>query len=87
MVLESDKHEIKNTSSSLSVNNWIKNLPWRLQLIVITIGLLIVATISYGFITGNYTLKKYTPLIDASMEIKLEITTAHLLLEEILNGS
>lgn len=41
---------------------------------------------SYGFNSGNYMIKKYTPLIDASMEIKLEITMAHLLLEEILNG-
>ncbi len=87
MELELDKQKIKNSSSRLSINNWIKNFSWRLQFIVITIGLLIVATMSYGFIVGNYTLKKYTPLIDASMEIKLEITTAHLLLEEILNGS
>lgn len=42
---------------------------------------------NYAFNVGNYTLKKYTPLIDASMELKLEITTAHLVLEEILNGS
>ncbi len=85
MVPESDKD--KNTSSNLSIDNWIKNIPWRLQLIVISIGFLIVATMSYGFNIGNYMLKKYPPLIDASMVIKLEITTAHLLLEEILNGS
>ena len=42
---------------------------------------------SYGFNIGNYMLKKYPPLIDASMVIKLEITTAHLLLEEIFNGN
>ena len=86
MVLKSNKNKIKNISSLLSINDWVKNIPWRLQLIVISIGLLIIATMSYGFIIGNYTLKKYTPLIDASMEIKLEITTAHLLLEELQNG-
>jgi len=82
-----DEQKIENTSSRLSINNWIKNVPWRLQLIVITIGFLIISTMIYGFNVGNYTLEKYTPLIDASMEIKLEITTGHLILEEILNGS
>lgn len=87
MELKLEKQKIENTSFKLSINNWIKSSPWRLISIVAGIGALIVATMIYGFNVSNHTLKKYIPLIDASMEIKLEITTAHLILEEILNGA
>ena len=41
---------------------------------------------SYGFYLGNYTAEKHTSLIDATMEIKLEMTTARLRFEESLAG-
>ena len=87
MNIQLDKAKSESTISRFSISNWIKNSSWRLNFIITTAGLLIIATMFYGFNVGNYTLKKYTPLIDASMEIKLEITTAHLILEEILNGA
>jgi len=38
------------------------------------------------FYTGNKIATRHAPLIDASMEIKLEITTGHLWFEEIASG-
>lgn len=67
-------------------NNWYKKSPWRLHALVSTVGLFIIVTMSYGFYFGNYTTEKHTPLIDATMEIKLEATIAHLWFEEIISG-
>jgi len=41
---------------------------------------------NYSFTLGDRMISKYAPLVDAAMEIKLEATTAHLWLEEILSG-
>ena len=40
----------------------------------------------YGCSPGNHMIVKYTQLVDAAMEIKLEATAAHLRLKEILSG-
>jgi len=40
----------------------------------------------YSFSLGRDIAERYTPLIDASMEIQVEATTAHLWFEEIISG-
>lgn len=49
-------------------------------------GLLLVSMIVYSAETGLRMSQRYTPLIDAAMEIKLEATLGHLLLEEALHN-
>ena len=56
------------------------------HILVCVVGMLMIGIMSYGFNLGNYLAEKYAPLVDAAMEIKLEATTAHLWLEEILSG-
>ena len=63
-----------------------KKIPWRIHLTILSIGAAIVALMSYGFYLGNHSAAKYTPLIDATMEIKLEATIAHLWFEEIISN-
>lgn len=53
---------------------------------IIGMTLLAVGVMVYLLYSGKHMTEKYTPLIDAATEIKLEVTTAHLWLEEILNG-
>jgi len=59
---------------------------WRMYLQVGFIGLLVAVTLWYAMSTGSRVAKQYSPLVDAAMEVKLEITTAHLWLEEIISG-
>ncbi|PHS79758.1 MAG: hypothetical protein COB59_00260 [Rhodospirillaceae bacterium] len=40
----------------------------------------------FSFLVGRDMAQRYAPLVDAAMEIKLETTTAHLLLDESLSG-
>lgn len=61
-------------------------IPWRIYVLVGTIALLITGTMKYSLYMGNRMTAKYAPLVDAAMEIKLEGTTAHLWLEEIIAG-
>ena len=63
-----------------------EGIPWKLHSLIFIIGLIIICTMSYGFYVGKFMVEKYTPLIDATMEIQLEATTAHLWLEEIISG-
>ncbi len=48
--------------------------------------LILILVSSYFFNIGSRLTSKYTPLIDATMEIRLESVTAHLMLEEMLHG-
>jgi len=50
------------------------------------IGALIIAMIVYSAETGLRMSQRYTPLIDAAMEIKMEGTTAYLWYEEFIGG-
>ncbi|PKG77717.1 hypothetical protein CXF80_04985 [Shewanella sp. Actino-trap-3] len=58
----------------------------RIQFISIPVTLLIMAIVYYSFNTGRDIAVRYSPLVDAAMEIKLEATTAHLWFEEAISG-
>jgi diguanylate cyclase (GGDEF)-like protein len=58
---------------------------WRFLAFLIVTGLLLVSMIIYSAETGLRMSQRYTPLIDAAMEIKLEAALGHLLLEETLH--
>ncbi|MEE9441531.1 MAG: PAS domain S-box protein [candidate division Zixibacteria bacterium] len=59
---------------------------YYLYLKIALASLIIASLTAYGLQIGKRLGYNYLPLIDASMEIKLEITNAHLWLEEILSG-
>lgn len=59
---------------------------WLLQITICLIGLLIVLSTAYGFHRGIQLYRYYVPLIDASLEMRLEATTAYLWFEELLGG-
>ena len=48
--------------------------------------LLIAAAMAYSYFSSSRMIVEYSPLIDATMEIKLEAATGHLWLEEVLTG-
>ncbi len=48
--------------------------------------LVMIVTMLLVLYTGNSMMDKHTPLVDAAMELKLELTTAHLWFEEIITG-
>jgi len=66
--------------------NPLATVPWRMYLIIGSVGLIIVALTGYGFYTGVQMSSTYAPLVDAAMEIKIEATSAHLWFEEFLSG-
>ncbi len=76
----------KNDPKVSSETNRDKQIPFRLYGLIVASGALVLGIMGYGFFLGNHMIKKYTPLVDAAMEIKLEATSAHLWLEEILSG-
>ena len=51
---------------------------------LILLKLMLLGALLFSGYTGDTLVRKYTPLIDAAMEIKLEATTAHLELMELL---
>ena len=56
----------------------------RFITLIVAIGALVIAMIAYSAETGLRMSQRYTPLIDAAMEIKLEATTAYLWYEEVI---
>jgi len=48
--------------------------------------LLMVVIVYYSFYSGREIAQRYTPLVDSTIEIKLELTTAHLWFEEVISG-
>lgn len=61
-------------------------IPWRMHLLIALVGLITIGVVGYGFHTGNRMNRVYAPLVDATMEIKLTATTAHLWFEEVISG-
>lgn len=58
----------------------------KILFFTISLTLLTIAIVYYSFSSGRNIAERYTPLVDAAMEIKLEATTAHLWFEEIISG-
>ncbi|MBV1951784.1 MAG: PAS domain S-box protein, partial [Cycloclasticus sp.] len=61
------------------------HLPKLLLLVAVTSLIMLTATF-YSLNTGRDIATRYTPLVNAAMEIKLEATTAHLWFEEAISG-
>ena len=59
---------------------------WRISALIAAVGLIITAILSYGFYTGDRISRVYAPLVDSTMEIKLEASLGHLWFEEIMTG-
>lgn len=55
-------------------------------LILGAVAVTIFVAIVYSFYVSIQMVNKYAPLVDATMEIKFEATTAHLWFEEIISG-
>ena len=60
--------------------------PKRLYLFTLFISVLFISVMGFLFYLGNKLSTRHAPLIDASMELKLEATTGHLWFEEIMAG-
>ncbi|MFC1748256.1 bacteriohemerythrin [Pseudomonadota bacterium] len=58
--------------------------PPILWVAILTLG--IAGTLLYSFYKEHSIAERYTPQMDATMEIQLKVTTAHLWLEEIMEG-
>ena len=54
--------------------------------LVLLLGVAYVFTLYFSFHRGNAMVVKYAPLVDAAMEIKLEVTMSHRYLEEMIHG-
>ena len=50
------------------------------------VGILIIVSLLYSRRSTEHMVATYAPLVDATMEIKLEATIAHLWFEEIISG-
>ena len=64
----------------------IISIPEWTYLLMALLGLFIAGTLAYSYHKAVRMNSLYAPLINASVEIELNVTMAHLLVEEILNG-
>ena len=58
----------------------------KILFIAISATFLTIAIVYFSFHIGRNIVERYTPLVDAAMEVKLETTTAHLWFEELIEG-
>ncbi len=58
----------------------------RVYRTLVAAWLVMIVTMLLVLYTGNSMMDKHAPLVDAAMELKLELTTAHLWFEEIITG-
>lgn len=61
-------------------------VPWRMHVVITAAALVTVSAVAFGFHKGLRMTAGHAPLVDATMEIKLAATTAHLWFEEIVTG-
>lgn len=61
-------------------------LSWSLYIRLIVAGIVMIALLVFGYFNSIRVATVYSPLVDATMEVKLALTTAHLWFEEIISG-
>ena len=76
---------IKNTELIKTTEKW-KRFNWFPQLLVMTVGLFVILSSTYVIYRGLIIYQQYFPLINASMEMRLDATTSYLWFEEMLGG-
>ncbi len=59
---------------------------WLMYVLVVFFAVVVICSMGYILNTGSRMAAKHTPLIDATMEIRLETAQAHLWLEEMISG-
>jgi diguanylate cyclase (GGDEF)-like protein/PAS domain S-box-containing protein len=64
----------------------IKASSRKILVLSISVTLLIMAIVYYSFYTGRNIVERFTPLVDAVKEVKLEATISHLWFEEAISG-
>ncbi len=64
----------------------VLTIPWWIYLLLGIIGLIVIKALIISYQYSMRMNSLYAPLIYASVEVELNVTTAHLLVEEILNG-
>jgi len=62
-------------------------IPWRMHLLVGSIGLIVIGIVVYGFYIGERLTALDEPLIDAVMEIQLEAEASDLWFREVIQGN
>ncbi|MHC4540828.1 MAG: sensor histidine kinase [Planctomycetota bacterium] len=60
---------------------------WRTWLLIGFMAAVMFGSMSYIFYVGNHTITTHEPLVDASLEFRLECTMAHVRCEEEISGS
>jgi signal transduction histidine kinase len=70
---------MKKNFKIISISGWT-------YLLMALMGLFIAGTLAYSYNKAVRMNALYAPLINASVEVELDVTMAHLLVEEILNG-
>lgn len=61
-------------------------VPWRVYLLFAVVGSVMIATVAFSSYKFENVVGTHLPRADASMELRLDLATAHLWLEEILSG-
>ena len=64
----------------------LTTVPWRLHVLIGIIGAITVAMIGHGFNTGQRMVAKYSTLVDACVQARLEATCARLQLDGTIAG-
>ena len=80
---------MKNKSifeSFKEVTDRFEKINWLLIFLVALAGFVIIGSLSLGFYRGMRVYQKYLLLINASMKMRLEATTAYLWFEEMIGG-
>ncbi|MBL10210.1 MAG: hypothetical protein CL402_06810 [Acidiferrobacteraceae bacterium] len=67
-------------------NYSILSIPWWIYLLMSAVGCIIITTLIFSHNNAVRMNALYAPLINASVEVELNVTMAHLIVEEILNG-
>lgn len=68
------------------MNTIYNKYPWIVLLTIVFISTVSIGAIYYSFNLGQKMTAKYSILLDATMEAKLNLTTSHLWLEEAISG-
>lgn len=85
-IVQKEINMVSETETISSDNEQKENSAWHVFILIGLLSVIILGSMGYVLWLGNHMIAVQTPVLDASMEIRLEAAKAHLWFEEIIAG-
>jgi hypothetical protein len=76
-----------NTNTTDSKQKQSISVLWRMYIVLAVVGVVMLVMLGYGYYASHRMIAVYAPLVDAAVEMQLNVTASQLYLERLFEKS